>query len=59
MDSNQELFDEVSGKHKREVINFDGPKCKLCGAHEQKDAAGHSNISYTYNICIDCLMNWR
>jgi hypothetical protein len=37
----------------------DGPVCKLCGTREKKDPAGHSNISYATNICIDCLMNWR
>lgn len=34
-------------------------RCKNCKAVETHDEAGHSSLSYTYGVCLDCLMNWR
>jgi len=52
---------KIEGMLPMPKLTQDLPKlrCKLCGDFEQKDAAGHSNISYALGICIDCLMNYR
>lgn len=68
MMDNKELFDEVAGTFKREVNVPIAAKaevaeakilrCRTCKKPEVKDPAGHSNIMYTYGVCIDCLHDW-
>lgn len=56
--TNEDLFHDIAKTHVRETVKLD-PHCKLCGTVEKKNPAGHSNISYSTGICIDCLMNYR
>lgn len=55
-----EAAEKVAAQEASAIASTNGTlKCKTCRTGEKKDVAGNSNISYTYGVCLDCLMGWR